>query len=404
MPRSIETDWLVVGGGSAGCVLAGRLSEDPAEQVRAARGRAGLAFERGARAAAQHERLAGARRDGVRAVPVAGARVPADERTGAEAAPARQGPRRLVGGQRHDRHPRDGRRLRPLGGRRLSRLVVRRGAALSAPDGERRELRRSAVPRRRRADPGPAAAPRRVGPGSTTRSPRARLGLGYGWCEDHNAPTGTGVSPYAISARDGARVTTNDAYLEPARDRANLRVFGRATVDKVLVEAGRATGVRARDRRRGDRRPSAGRRPVRRRGPLPGDPAAVGHRARRIRRAAAGRRGDAGAPARAVLALPSRRVPARHRRPADELLPALLVRSRGSGRERHDDRVGQPDARAARTMSPRALAVRRRDRDLGRRRRRAGRRRARACCACGPTRSSPRPADASPRPIPMSSR
>ena len=38
---------------------------------------------------------------------------------------------------------------------------------------------------------------------------------GHVWCEDHNAPAGTGVSPYGISARDGARVTTNDGYLDP---------------------------------------------------------------------------------------------------------------------------------------------------------------------------------------------
>jgi 5-(hydroxymethyl)furfural/furfural oxidase len=69
---------------------------------------------------------------------------------------------------------------------------------------------------------------------------------GHGWCEDHNAPTGTGISPYGISARDGARVTTNDAYLDPARDRPNLRVIGGTTVDKVLLEGGRAVGVRAR--------------------------------------------------------------------------------------------------------------------------------------------------------------
>ena len=69
---------------------------------------------------------------------------------------------------------------------------------------------------------------------------------GHVWCEDHNAPAGTGVSPYGISARDGARVTTNDGYLDPARERENLRVLGGATVDQVLLEANQATGVRAR--------------------------------------------------------------------------------------------------------------------------------------------------------------
>ena len=29
MARVIEADWVVVGGGSGGCVMAGRLSEDP---------------------------------------------------------------------------------------------------------------------------------------------------------------------------------------------------------------------------------------------------------------------------------------------------------------------------------------------------------------------------------------
>jgi len=70
--------------------------------------------------------------------------------------------------------------------------------------------------------------------------------LGYDWCEDSNAPTGTGVGPYAISARNGARVTTNDGYLEPARQRPNLRVFGDVLVNRVIVERGRAAGVRAR--------------------------------------------------------------------------------------------------------------------------------------------------------------
>ena len=73
----------------------------------------------------------------------------------------------------------------------------------------------------------------------------AALGLGYPWCPDHNAPEGTGVSPYAINSRDGYRVSTNDGYLEPARGRGNLTIVGHALVDTLTVEGNRphATGV-----------------------------------------------------------------------------------------------------------------------------------------------------------------
>ncbi len=70
--------------------------------------------------------------------------------------------------------------------------------------------------------------------------------LGYGWCADHNAPAGTGVSPYAINSREGVRVSTNDAYLEPARGRENLEIRGDALVDRVEFDGTRATGVRVR--------------------------------------------------------------------------------------------------------------------------------------------------------------
>jgi 5-(hydroxymethyl)furfural/furfural oxidase len=76
----------------------------------------------------------------------------------------------------------------------------------------------------------------------------AALGLGYGWCDDHNAPEGSGASPYAINSRNGCRVSTNDGYLEPARGRANLDVVGHALVDTLQFEGNRlhVNGVRVR--------------------------------------------------------------------------------------------------------------------------------------------------------------
>lgn len=71
----------------------------------------------------------------------------------------------------------------------------------------------------------------------------AALAMGHPWHDDHNAPGSTGVSPYAINSRDGHRVTTNDAYIDPARHRPNLTVRGGARVDRVLLTGGRATGL-----------------------------------------------------------------------------------------------------------------------------------------------------------------
>ena len=85
--------------------------------------------------------------------------------------------------------------------------------------------------------------------GSVDRALReAAIGLGYGWNEDHNAPTGTGASPFAINSIDGRRVSTNDGYLEPARGRANLQIVGGALVEALTLEGNRphASGVRVR--------------------------------------------------------------------------------------------------------------------------------------------------------------
>ena len=71
----------------------------------------------------------------------------------------------------------------------------------------------------------------------------AALGLGHSWCEDANAPDGTGITPQPWNRDSRGRVSTNDAYLEAARRRANLTIRGGAVVDRVQIEHGSAVGV-----------------------------------------------------------------------------------------------------------------------------------------------------------------
>lgn len=74
----------------------------------------------------------------------------------------------------------------------------------------------------------------------------AALSLGYPWNSDLNAPDSIGVANYPINSRNLRRVSTNDAYLEPARGRPNLTILGEVLVDKILFEGRCAVGVRAR--------------------------------------------------------------------------------------------------------------------------------------------------------------
>jgi choline dehydrogenase-like flavoprotein len=71
----------------------------------------------------------------------------------------------------------------------------------------------------------------------------AMVELGYPVCDDYHAPGATGVSRWALTIRDGRRVSTNDAYLEPARDRPNLAVRGGVLVDRIVLDGRRAVGV-----------------------------------------------------------------------------------------------------------------------------------------------------------------
>jgi 5-(hydroxymethyl)furfural/furfural oxidase len=73
----------------------------------------------------------------------------------------------------------------------------------------------------------------------------AALDAGHPACADHNSPGGTGVSPFAANLRGGRRVSTADAYLHGAP--ANLTIVPDTLVDRVQLAGGRATGVIAAD-------------------------------------------------------------------------------------------------------------------------------------------------------------
>jgi choline dehydrogenase-like flavoprotein len=82
----------------------------------------------------------------------------------------------------------------------------------------------------------------RPGPVSTALY-EAAAGFGHAEHPDVNAEGSTGVSLAAWHRRDGARVSSNDSYLEPARDRPRLHVAGEHTVSRVLFASGRVRGV-----------------------------------------------------------------------------------------------------------------------------------------------------------------
>ncbi|MFD6281236.1 GMC family oxidoreductase [Streptomyces sp. NPDC060209] len=70
----------------------------------------------------------------------------------------------------------------------------------------------------------------------------AAHGLGLPRAES-GADSPEGVDTLRLTVRDGHRVTFADAFLGPARTRANLRIVTGAHVTRILVEDSRATGV-----------------------------------------------------------------------------------------------------------------------------------------------------------------
>jgi choline dehydrogenase len=87
-----------------------------------------------------------------------------------------------------------------------------------------------------------------VGP-PTSRNPlfeafvQAGTQAGYRANPDFNGAEQEGVGRYDYNIRDGQRWSSARSFLDPVRERRNLRVFTGAMLRRVLVENGRAVGV-----------------------------------------------------------------------------------------------------------------------------------------------------------------
>lgn len=93
--------------------------------------------------------------------------------------------------------------------------------------------------------------PLQVSPSRLTREVadywiEAAVNAGYRRNPDYNAGDQEGVGYFQLTQSGGRRCSAARAYLRPARGRGNLHVITRAQTERVLIEAGRATGVRVR--------------------------------------------------------------------------------------------------------------------------------------------------------------
>ena len=236
-PSPDVSDILVIGGGTAGCILAARLSEDPAVTV--------TLLEAGPED-----------RDPWIHIPAGYARLftsgKYDWKFATEPEPA-------LGG-RSIAWPRG----RVLGGSgSINGLVFLRGSPHDydrwAQAGARGWSYADVLPIFRRIEnwTGAPSDSRGVGGPVTVSEPRslspgaaafieAAVACGIPRHRDINADAIEGVAPIQMNVRGGLRRSTARAYLHPARRRPNLRVLTGVTVSKLLIEAGRVIGCQAR--------------------------------------------------------------------------------------------------------------------------------------------------------------
>ena len=90
--------------------------------------------------------------------------------------------------------------------------------------------------------------PRKEWPAFTAATAEAFEGLGYADIEDHNRATGDGFFPMSINNPDGRRVSTARGYLTPdVRARSNLTILPLTEMRSLRFEGAKACGVVVRD-------------------------------------------------------------------------------------------------------------------------------------------------------------
>ena len=77
---------------------------------------------------------------------------------------------------------------------------------------------------------------------------KSAVAAGYPWTDDYNAENQEGIGYFQMTMRNGRRCSSAAAYLKPAMGRPNLEVLVGAQTEKVLVEDGAARGIRVRYR------------------------------------------------------------------------------------------------------------------------------------------------------------